>query len=133
MKYETENAKEECSRLAAGYLLKLIPVNHIIELPELDKMTEQEWDSLTLEYYADEDNRSQSILSGCTKEGTNIRKQLGKLIYDQTGIVIHREDDSSDDCLPNTMRELTQFLKNLDSVLQLTGMYYMGKISKKQK
>lgn len=109
--YETENAKEECSRLAAGYLLKLIPVNHIIELPELDKMTEQEWDSLTLEYYADEDNRSQSILSGCTKEGTNIRKQLGKLIYDQTGIVIHREDDSSDDCLPNTMRELTQFLK----------------------
>ena len=111
LKYETENAKEECSRLAAGYLLKLIPVNHIIELPELDKMTEQEWDSLTLEYYADEDNRSQSILSGCTKEGTNIRKQLGKLIYDQTGIVIHREDDSSDDCLPNTMRELTQFLK----------------------
>ncbi len=109
--YEAENAKEECSRLAAGYLLKLIPVNHIIELPELDKMTEQEWDSLTLEYYADEDNRSQSILSGCTKEGTNIRKQLGKLIYDQTGIVIHREDDSSDDCLPNTMRELTQFLK----------------------
>lgn len=110
LQYETENAKEECSRLASGYLLKLIPVNHMIELPELDKMTEQEWNSLQLEYYADIDDKPQNILDS-TVVDANIRRQLGKLIYHQTGIVIHKDDDATYDCLPGTMRELTQFLK----------------------
>ena len=74
--YEPENAKEECSRLASGYLLKLLPVNHIVELPEWDKMAEEEWLSLSLEYYIYNDNGMFNIFEKPSGECGDMRQQL---------------------------------------------------------
>ena len=110
--YEPENAKEECSRLASGYLLKLLPVNHIVELPEWDKMAEEEWLSLSLEYYIYNDNGMCNIFEKPSGECGDMRQQLGQLIFESTGIIIYDGDDNSGDYMPKTMRELTQLLKN---------------------
>lgn len=110
--YEPENAKEECSRLAFGYLLKFLPVNHIVVLPELDKMEEEEWISLSLEYYIYNDNGMHNIFEKPSGECSNMRQQLGELIYKRTGIIIYDGDDNFEDYMPKTMRELTQLLKN---------------------
>lgn len=113
LKYEEENAKEECSRLAAGYLLKLLPVNHIIELPELDKIAEHEWVSLRLEYYINKNNYKQNILEESNSQQIDLQQQIEKIIYDKTGVILYDEKELLAECLPKTMRELTQFLKRI--------------------
>lgn len=110
---EPENAKEECSKLAFGYLLKLLPVNHIVELPELDKMAEEDWLSLSLEYYVKSGNESYNVFGRTSTINEDMRQQLTELIYRRTGIIIYDGEDDSADYMPKNMRELTQLLKKI--------------------
>ena len=110
---EPENAKEECSKLAFGYLLKLLPVNHIVELPELDKMTEEDWLSLSLDYYVKSGNESYNVFERTSTINEDMRQQLTELIYRRTGIIIYDGEDDSADYMPKNMRELTQLLKKI--------------------
>lgn len=110
---EPENAKEECSKLAFGYLLKLLPVNHIVELPELDKMAEEDWLSLSLEYYVKSGSESYNVFGETATINEDMRQQLTELIYRRTGIIIYDGEDDSADYMPKNMRELTQLLKKI--------------------
>ena len=123
---EPENAKEECSKLAFGYLLKLLPVNHIVELPELDKMTEEDWLSLSLEYYVKSGNESYNVFGRISAINEDMRQQLAGLIYSRTGIIIYDGEDDSADYMPKNMRELTQLLKKFGRVPEINEAMLYG-------
>lgn len=123
---EPENAKEECSKLAFGYLLKLLPVNHIVELPELDKMTEEDWLSLSLEYYVKSGNESYNVFGRTSTINEDMRQQLAGLIYSRTGIIIYDGEDDSADYMPKNMRELTQLLKKFGRVPEINEVVLYG-------
>lgn len=124
---EPENAKEECSKLAFGYLLKLLPVNHIVELPELDKMAEEDWISLSLEYYVKSGSESYNVFGETTTINEDMRLQLAGLIYSRTGIIIYDGEDDSADYMPKNMRELTQLLKKFGKVPEINEEVLYGK------
>lgn len=123
---EPENAKEECSKLAFGYLLKLLPVNHIVELPELDKMTEEDWLSLSLEYYVKSGNESYNVFGRISAINEDMRQQLAGLIYSRTGIIIYDGEDDSADYMPKNMRELTQLLKKFGRIPEINEAVLYG-------
>lgn len=123
---EPENAKEECSKLAFGYLLKLLPVNHIVELPELDKMAEEDWLSLSLEYYVKSGNESYNVFGRISAINEDMRQQLAGLIYSRTGIIIYDGEDDSADYMPKNMRELTQLLKKFGRVPEINEAMLYG-------
>lgn len=123
---EPENAKEECSKLAFGYLLKLLPVNHIVELPELDKMAEEDWLSLSLEYYVKSGNESYNVFGRTSTINEDMRQQLAGLIYSRTGIIIYDGEDDSADYMPKNMRELTQLLKKFGRVPEINEAVLYG-------
>lgn len=124
---EPENAKEECSKLAFGYLLKLLPVNHIVELPELDKMAEEDWLSLSLEYYVKSGSESYNVFGETATINEDMRLQLAGLIYSRTGIIIYDGEDDSADYMPKNMRELTQLLKKFGKVPEINDEVLYGK------
>lgn len=124
---EPENAKEECSKLAFGYLLKLLPVNHIVELPELDKMAEEDWLSLSLEYYVKSGSESYNVFGETATINEDMRLQLAGLIYSRTGIIIYDGEDDSADYMPKNMRELTQLLKKFGKVPEINEEVLYGK------
>ena len=124
---EPENAKEECSKLAFGYLLKLLPVNHIVELPELDKMAEEDWISLSLEYYVKSGSESYNVFGETATINEDMRLQLAGLIYSRTGIIIYDGEDDSADYMPKNMRELTQLLKKFGKVPEINEEVLYGK------
>lgn len=124
---EPENAKEECSKLAFGYLLKLLPVNHIVELPELDKMAEEDWISLSLEYYVKSGSESYNVFGETVTINEDMRLQLAGLIYSRTGIIIYDGEDDSADYMPKNMRELTQLLKKFGKVPEINEEVLYGK------
>lgn len=124
---EPENAKEECSKLAFGYLLKLLPVNHIVELPELDKMAEEDWLSLSLEYYVKNGSESYNVFGETATINEDMRLQLAGLIYSRTGIIIYDGEDDSADYMPKNMRELTQLLKKFGKVPEINDEVLYGK------
>lgn len=130
---EPENAKEECSKLAFGYLLKLLPVNHIVELPELDKMAEEDWISLSLEYYVKRENKFFNIFESTSDMYSDMRQQLAGLIYKRTGIILNDGEDNAVDYMPKSMRELTQLLKNLRRFLRSKEKYCTELIGSRQK
>lgn len=123
---EPENAKEECSKLAFGYLLKLLPVNHIVELPELDKMAEEDWISLSLEYYVKSGSESYNVFGETATINEDMRLQLAGLIYSRTGIIIYDGEDDSADYMPKNMRELTQLLKKFGRVPEINEAVLYG-------
>lgn len=123
---EPENAKEECSKLAFGYLLKLLPVNHIVELPELDKMAEEDWISLSLEYYVKSGSESCNVFGETATINEDMRLQLAGLIYSRTGIIIYDGEDDSADYMPKNMRELTQLLKKFGRVPEINEAVLYG-------
>lgn len=121
---EPEVSKVECNKQASGYLLKLVPNNHIVDLPEIDKMSEGKWDNLQLVYltYQTENGKKEYIdifeqwkdLNEQWKD-LNMKQQLIKLIYERTGIVLWDNEGAFWKFLPQTMRELTQLIKQLVS------------------
>lgn len=123
---EPENAKEECSKLAFGYLLKLLPMNHIVELPELDKMAEEDWISLSLEYYVKSGSESYNVFGETVTINEDMRLQLAGLIYSRTGIIIYDGEDDSADYMPKNMRELTQLLKKFGRVPEINEAVLYG-------
>ncbi len=123
---EPENAKEECSKLAFGYLLKLLPVNHIVELPELDKMAEEDWLSLSLEYYVKSGSESYNVFGETATINEDMRLQLAGLIYSRTGIIIYDGEDDSADYMPKNMRELAQLLKKFGKVPEINEEVLYG-------
>ena len=123
---EPENAKEECSKLAFGYLLKLLPVNHIVELPELDKMAEEDWISLSLEYYVKRENKFFNIFESTSDMYSDMRQQLAGLIYKRTGIILNDGEDNAVDYMPKSMRELTQLLKKFTKIPEIKGEVLYG-------
>ena len=123
---EPENAKEECSKLAFGYLLKLLPINHIVELPELDKMAEEDWLSLSLEYYVKGENKFYNIFESTSDVNSDMRQQLAALIYKRTGIIIYDGEDDATDYMPKSMRELMQLLKKFARVPEINDAVLYG-------
>lgn len=113
LKYEND-MRIECNRQASGYLLKLLPSNHITALPELETMSESDWEDLKLVYLIKNDERKYvDALAESTKECRNLQMQIAKIIYDRTGIVFWSDEEEEEVFIPQTMRGLTQFVKKI--------------------
>lgn len=113
LKYE-KDMHGECNRQASGYLLKLLPSNHVIALPELDNMSESDREDLKLVYIT-KNNKGEFVdcLAESTMECQNLREQIVKIIYDRTGIIFWSNEEKGEDFIPQTMRGLTQLVKKI--------------------
>lgn len=113
LKYE-KDMYVECNRQASGYLLKLLPSNHVIVLPELGTMSESDREDLKLVYNT---KNAKGELTDCLAESTmkcrNLREQIAKIIYDRTGIIFWSDEEKGEEFVPQTMRGLTQLVKKI--------------------
>ena len=112
LKYE-KKMRKECIKQASGYLLKLLPSNHINALPGFETMSESDWESLKLVYLTKNDEgKYADALAESTKKCRNLQMQIAKIIYDRTGILFWSEEEE-EDFIPLSMRGLTQFVKKI--------------------
>ena len=130
VEYESK-FKEECNRQASGYLLKLLPNNHVIKLPEYVSISENVWKELKLVYYRKQErlpanehsaysaplNMSQDGYVDIFEEDSsvcdNLQQQIIKFIYDRTGMILWDDEGRFSKFIPQTMRELTQLIKKM--------------------
>jgi hypothetical protein len=108
--------KKECIKQASVYLLKLLPNNHVIDLPEYGSIPESVWKGLKLVYYKRANGTEAAyadMLEETSKVCDNLQQQIIKIIYDRTGVILWDDGGGFSRFVPQNMRELTQLIKKM--------------------
>ncbi len=116
--------KNKCYLMAAKFMEKMFPNGHRIELPNINHEIQRNANSIRLEYKENIKGRKDretgykynDVFPEKEWENCNdIQEQLIKSLYVRTGIILEKRYDMQV-FLPHTLRELTHFLKLLDSM-----------------
>lgn len=113
----------EHRKVAVKYIDKLIPGDRKIFLPKLTMITGKNADKVKLEYL---DNSKNNILF--FKDAKNeiiedFQELIIRLIYEKTGIIFVKPKTYVHDIIPNTMRELVNFLSILNRMSNIKNNY----------
>ena len=120
--YENQHLIEH-RKVAVKYIDKLIPGDRKIYLPKLTLITGENAEKVSLEYL---DSNKKNIL--CFKDRNDndindIQELIIRLIYEKTGIVFVKPKTYVHDIIPNTMRELVNFLSILNKMPETQNSY----------
>jgi len=133
LEYDKElKYKNKCYSMATKFMEKMFPNGHRIELPDINHEIQRNADInheiqrnadvITLEYkeqHEDKKENKKTYTDVFAKEEWNgcndMQEQLIKSLYVRTGIILEKRYDIQS-FLPHTPRELTHFLKLLDSM-----------------
>ena len=112
---------EICSEMEWRYLEKLFPIDHRIQLPEINSL---DLSKVRLEYLKFDGKKERNILSeyiGCK----DLKQILSRMIFQKTGMIFVSNRATLRALLPKSMRELAHFLKILDSMegIQYENIY----------
>lgn len=108
------------------YLEKMFPEGHRVYIPDMKNLMRDSKEILHIRYL--DENRT-AIFKNTKDNYEDIQKQLLKAIYDRTGIIFSDRQIGVHPILPETMRELTHFLKyvigmpRIDHVLLFNELY----------
>lgn len=105
--YDKRQMQKSCYQMAAKYLEKLLPIGHRIHLPQIGNLITENHENLLFVYKVQNKNAFEKELCGCA----NLQKQLARLVYIRTGIILVDDDDTFHHFLPASFRELTHFVK----------------------
>lgn len=106
----------EHRKVAVKYIDKLIPGDRKIFLPKLDLITSDNAEMIKLEYMDDKDNNILSFKDSFNNDINDIQELIIRLIYEKTGIVFVKPKTYVHDIIPDTMRELVNFLSILNKM-----------------
>lgn len=118
---ESYNMSEICSEMEWRYLEKLFPIDHRIQLPEINSL---DLSRVMLEYLKSDEKKEQNLLSAYTS-CINLQQIFSQMIFQKTGMIFIAHKATMRALLPKSMRELVHFLKILDSmeVIQYENVY----------
>ena len=97
----------KCREMAARYLEKMFPSGHCLELPKIEEIIRKQSYSLKLAYIVSGKN----VFESWNEECTDIQEELLRLVYSKTGVVFLKGEGQLNPFLPQTLRELTHFVK----------------------
>lgn len=113
----------EHRRVAVKYIDKLIPGDRKIFLPKLTLITGENAEIVRLEYLDSEKNNILSFKDRNNNDIYDIQELIIRLIYEKTGIVYVKPKTYVHDVIPNTMRELVNFLSILNKMPTIENSY----------
>lgn len=135
--------KNKCYSMATKFMEKMFPNGHRIELPNINHEIQRNANSLKLEYREEcedkKDNKAEpKYVDVFAKEEwencKDMQEQLIRSLYKRTGVIIEKRNDIQT-FLPHTLRELTHFLKLLDSMevvdFEMAVLEGTGRVPKK--
>ena len=108
------------------YLEKMFPEGHRVYIPDMKNLMRDSKEILHIRYL---DENRKAIFKNSNDNNEDIQEQLLKAIYDRTGIIFSDRQIGVHPILPETMRELTHFLKyvigmpKIDHVSLFKGLY----------
>lgn len=100
----------ECRNMAIKYINKVMPVTNRIYLPRIDDCIRDGSVKLTLRYLNEKNEDLIGFKDSSEETITDFQEQLFRLIYNKTGLILVRPQDYVHNFLPQTLRELSQFL-----------------------
>lgn len=104
----------EYHQMAVKYIDKLIPGNRKIFLPSVKSSSDEYGNQVTIEYM---DSRGKNLLSFKDNNGDDIedvQELLLRLIFEKTGLIFIKPNRYQHSIVPDTMRELVNFLSILN-------------------
>lgn len=113
----------EHRKVAVKYIDKLIPGDRKIFLPKLTLITGENAETVKLEYLDSNHNNILSFKDRYENEINDIQESIIRLIYEKTGIVYVKPKTYVHDIIPNTMRELVNFLSILNKMPTIENSY----------
>lgn len=113
----------EHRRVAVKYIDKLIPGDRKIFLPKLTLITGENAETVRLEYLDSTKNNLLSFKDRYNNDIYDIQELIIRLIYEKTGIVYVKPKTYIHDIIPNTMRELVNFLSILNKMPTIKNSY----------
>lgn len=119
----------KCREMAARYLEKMFPSGHCLELPKIEEIIRKQSYSLKLAYIVSDKN----VFESWNEECTDIQEQLLRLVYSKTGVVFLKGEGQLNPFLPQTLRELTHFVKlfnDMEDVDMKVASQKLGVLSK---
>lgn len=124
--HKFEEFSSELSQMSRKYIDKLIPPSHMIHLPKLEQLIENNPDSVVIKYIIEEKPASEdeeSVFTWMKKdEDWDIQNMLFMLIYRKTGVVFVRPSAYLHNIVPRSIRGLNQmlyFLSIMEDIPQL--------------
>ncbi len=103
-------------KIAVKYIDKLIPGNRKIFLPKLTLLTGENVERVSIEYLDGEKNNILYFKDSKEQKISDIQELIIRLIYEKTGIVFIKPRTYVHDIIPNSMRELVNFLSVLNKM-----------------
>lgn len=128
----------ECYDIAAQYLEKVLPVGHRMNLPQIEKIINENPQTISFCYIDHNRKNLLDLYDEAHKETGGIYAQLVKIIYYRTGMLFGSREVQKT-LFPRKMRELTHFAKLLsemnevvcDNVYQKKDMDGLGRVRQK--
>lgn len=121
--HKFEEFGSELSQMSRKYIDKLIPPSHMIHLPKLEQLIENNPDSIVIHYMKEKSSSGkEEPVFDWMKDDWDIQNMLFMLIYRKTGVVFVRPSAYLHNIIPRSLRGLNQmlyFLSRMEDIPQL--------------
>lgn len=116
MSESNQLTSQEFYNMASKYIIKLIPGSRRIDLPEITVTSSKVKNNRFSIQYFDEENNVLNYKSNDNYQLEALQDILLRFIYEKTGLIFIKSENSMHDIIPNTARSLTNFMSVLNDM-----------------